>query len=82
MALLSENDRVLLADLTKQPGWALLQAIVEDQADKKVHRYAQQLMHTLEPIDERQLYYDRGYWQAMRDLIDKPERAARTQIKE
>ncbi len=79
---LSDNDRALLADLTKHPGWALLASIVDEQAQKKATEVAKQLLHTLEPVNNDQLFYDRGYWQAMRDLIAKPERAARTQIKE
>ncbi len=74
---LSSNERALLADLTRQPGWALLKTIVEEQAEKKATLVAKQLLHTLEPVNNEQLFYDRGYWQAMRDLIEKPERAAR-----
>jgi hypothetical protein len=74
---LSDNDRTLLAELTKHPGWAVLARVVEENAERKALSVAKQLLHTLDPVNQEQLFYDRGYWQAMTDLISKPERAAR-----
>ena len=79
---LSDNDRVLLAELTKHPGWTVLKAVVEEQSERKALSVAKQLLHTLDPVNNDQLFYDRGYWQAMTDLISKPERAARHTPKE
>ena len=30
---LSDNDKTLLAELTKHPGWTVLKAVVEEQAE-------------------------------------------------
>ena len=74
---LTPNEQQLLAELTKHPGWQVLKQIVEENAERKALSVAKQLLHTLEPLNQEQLFYDRGYWQAMTDLINKPERAAK-----
>jgi hypothetical protein len=53
--------------------------VFKRQADERVEKSQKQWLTTLlmtgEPVDQRQIDYERGYWFAVRQLIGGPERA-------
>lgn len=72
---LSDNDRALLVELTKHPGWAVLKGTVETSAEKRALGLSKVLLFTDDPVDQLALAYERGYYKAMFDLIRRPEQA-------
>lgn len=79
---LSDNDRTLLVDLMKQPGWAVLTGSVEDSAKKRALGLSKMLLFTDDPVDQLALAYERGYYRAMFDLIRRPEQALTRKFRE
>ena len=79
---LSDNDRALLGELTKHPGWAVLTGSVEDSAKKRALGLSKMLLFTDDPVDQLALAYERGYYRAMFDLIRRPEQALTKKFRE
>ena len=72
---MDENERRLLADLTSHPGWEVLKAQVQGTAKARATALSKLLLHTEAELDPHKVAYDRGYWKAMYDVVEKPERA-------
>jgi hypothetical protein len=63
-----------LAKLADQPGWPIWQQYITEKRRAYYLNLASVLAHSPNPVDQRNLDYRRGYWDAARQLLAHPTR--------
>jgi hypothetical protein len=65
-----------LKELTEHPAWPELRAMAEQGKESYLRRIANRLLRG-EAIEQRDLDYDRGYYQGIEDLLASPDKAVK-----
>ena len=67
-----------LAKLAEHPSWAVLKAHVDELKQKDAERLARKLMaggEAAQPVDQRSIDYQRGFWRGVDSVFSSPEDA-------
>lgn len=67
-----------LGKLEGNEGWELLRKELEERREAFEHTLGRRLLVgglEADPVNQRQIDYQRGYWRGVRDILDSPKRA-------
>jgi len=66
-----------LGELKRHPSWAVLKEILEAKKERRFAHFARELMAGREPVDQRKLDFERGFWAGITYILANPEHAER-----
>lgn len=68
---MTEEERRLLADLSRQPGWELLVKVANEAKDAEYAKLTRELLAGRRPT-QAEVSYVRGYFRGLMFLINNP----------